>query len=98
MSKELKKGIEILVLGQAILNLWIKTVKITFWSITHEPLAYLNFNALLSSLDNLLKDVYNIFQKVLIILWISLIMYKTTNEIVKVYAIFDTLISLYEQT
>ena len=37
LSKELKNGIEILV-GQAVFKLWIKTVKIVFWSITQEPL------------------------------------------------------------
>ena len=42
LSKELKIGIEILV-GQMILKLWIKAVKIMFWSITHEPLGLLKF-------------------------------------------------------
>ena len=39
LSKELKTGIEILV-GQAVFKLWIKTVKILFWSIT--PKLYFN--------------------------------------------------------
>ena len=30
-------------LGQSVFKLWIKTVKILFWSITQELLAYLNF-------------------------------------------------------
>ena len=42
MSKELKYGIEILV-SQAILKLWIKTVKILFWSVTQELLGLLKF-------------------------------------------------------
>ena len=42
---ELKNGIEILV-GQAVFTFWIKTVKILFWSITQEPLTYLNVNAI----------------------------------------------------
>ena len=50
---ELKNGIKISV-GQALFKLWIKTVKMMFWSITQELLiAYLNSNAILSSLDNL---------------------------------------------
>ena len=41
----LKNGIGIFV-GQAIFKLWIKAVKILFWSITwHNRLAYLEFNA-----------------------------------------------------
>ena len=36
LFKELKNGIEILV-GQMVFTLWIKTVKIMFWSITQEP-------------------------------------------------------------
>ena len=39
---ELKCGIEILV-DQAVFKLWIKTVKILFWSITQEPLDRLEF-------------------------------------------------------
>ena len=42
LSKELKNGIEILV-GQAVFKLWIKTVKIMFWSITQEPPDLLQF-------------------------------------------------------
>ena len=40
LSKELKNGIEILV-GQALLKLWVKTVKILFWSaaVNQEPLS-----------------------------------------------------------
>ena len=54
MSKELKHGIEILV-DQAVLKLWIKTVKIMFRSITHDPLGLLEFLMLfMSFLDNLL--------------------------------------------
>ena len=41
-SKELKPGIEILV-GKTIFKLWIKTVKIMFWSITQELLNLLKF-------------------------------------------------------
>ena len=37
-----KHGIEILV-GQAVFKLWIKTVKILFWSITQELLGLLRF-------------------------------------------------------
>ena len=37
LSKELKNGIEILV-GQVVIKLWIKTVKMLFGSITQEPL------------------------------------------------------------
>ena len=51
--KELKNGIEILV-GQAVLKLWIKTVKMMVGSITQYRLAYLNLMLFLSSLDNLL--------------------------------------------
>ena len=40
-SKELKNGIEII--DQAVFKLWIKTVKILFWSITQEPLGLLKF-------------------------------------------------------
>ena len=36
-AEELKNGIEILV-DQAVFKLWIKTVKILFWSITQELL------------------------------------------------------------
>ena len=40
-----------------------------FWSITHEPLAYLNFNATFEFLEQFtIIDAYFIFQKVLIIL------------------------------
>ena len=43
MSKELKKGIGILV-GQEVFNLWIKTFKMMFESITdQEPLCLLKF-------------------------------------------------------
>ena len=42
LSKELKNGIEILV-GPAVIKLWIKKVKILFWSITQEPLGLLKF-------------------------------------------------------
>ena len=42
LSKELKHGIEICV-GQAVFKLWIKTVKIVFWSINQEPLGLLKF-------------------------------------------------------
>ena len=42
MSKELKNSIEILV-DQVGFKLWIKTVKILFWSITKEPLCLLKF-------------------------------------------------------
>ena len=37
LYKELKNGIEILV-GQAAFKLWIKTVKMLFWSLTQESL------------------------------------------------------------
>ena len=37
-----KNGIEIMI-GQMIFKLWIKTVKILFWSITQEPLGLLEF-------------------------------------------------------
>ena len=37
LFKELKNGIEILV-GQVVFNLWIKTVKMLFGSITQDPL------------------------------------------------------------
>ena len=37
LSKELKNGIEILI-GPVVFKLWIKIVKILFWSITQEPL------------------------------------------------------------
>ena len=50
-------GTEILV-GQAVFKLWIKTVKIMFWSITQEPLM-----PFLSSLDNWLLDAYIMFHK-----------------------------------
>ena len=43
LSKELTNGIEILV-GQADLKLCIKTVKMLFWSIPQNRLAYLNFD------------------------------------------------------
>ena len=39
---------EILV-GQAIFKLWIKTVKILFWSINQNRYAYWNFNAIFVS-------------------------------------------------
>ena len=42
LSKELTQGIEILV-SQAFFKLWIKTVKIMFWSKTQEPLGLLKF-------------------------------------------------------
>ena len=42
LSKELKNRIEILV-GQVVFKLWIKTVKILFWSMTQEPLGLLKF-------------------------------------------------------
>ena len=42
LSKEVKNGTEILV-GQAVLKLWIKTVKILFGSITQEPLGLPKF-------------------------------------------------------
>ena len=42
LSKELKIDFEILA-GQAVFKLWIKTVKILFWSIIQEPLALLKF-------------------------------------------------------
>ena len=42
LSKELKNGTEILV-DQAVLKLWIKTVKILFWSITKEPIGLIKF-------------------------------------------------------
>ena len=42
LSSELKNGIEILV-GQADFKLWIKTVKMLFWSITQEPPGLLKF-------------------------------------------------------
>ena len=42
LSKERKNGIEILV-GQAVFNLWIKTVKIMFGSITQGPLGLPKF-------------------------------------------------------
>ena len=45
MSKELKNGIEILVV-QAVYKLRVKTVKILFWSIMKNRLAYLNFDAI----------------------------------------------------
>ena len=52
-STELKSGIEILV-DQAV-KLWIKTVKILFWSTTWEPVGLLKFQYyFLSYLDNLL--------------------------------------------
>ena len=42
LSKELKNGIEILV-GQVILKLWIKTVKVLIGSITQEQLGLPRF-------------------------------------------------------
>ena len=45
LSKELKNGTEILV-GQVVFKLWIKTVKIIFWSILKNPLPYLNFSVI----------------------------------------------------
>ena len=42
LYKELKNGIEILE-GQAVLKLWIKTVKVMFGSITQEPLGLSKF-------------------------------------------------------
>ena len=42
LSKELKNEIEILV-GPAIVKLWIKTIKILFRSITQELLGLLRF-------------------------------------------------------
>ena len=45
LYKELKNGIEILV-GPAVFKLWIKAVKIMFWSITQNRLTYLYFNAI----------------------------------------------------
>ena len=63
MFKELKNDIEILV-SQTVFKLWIKTVKILFWSIIQEPLELglyllspsgLNFNASF-------EDAYIMFQ------------------------------------
>ena len=62
LSKELKSGMKIS-LGQAVFKLWIKTVKILFWSILKNRLSYLKFNAVFCSLDNSLFNVYTIFQK-----------------------------------
>ena len=42
MSKELKNSIQILV-DQVVFKLWIKTVKILFWSVTQELLGLLKF-------------------------------------------------------
>ena len=42
LSKELKSGIEILV-GQAVVKLWIKTAKMMIGSITQEPLGLPKF-------------------------------------------------------
>ena len=42
LSKELKNGTDILV-GQAVLKLWIKKVKMLFGSITQEPLGLPKF-------------------------------------------------------
>ena len=42
LSYELKNGIGILV-GLAVFKLWIKTVKIMFWSITQEALGLFKF-------------------------------------------------------
>ena len=54
LSKKLKNGIGILS-GQAVFKLWIKTVKILFWSIIKNRLSYLNNNSIfMSFLDNLL--------------------------------------------
>ena len=53
LSKELKYGIEILV-GQAAFKLWIKTVKILFWSTAQELLSLQFYCYFLSSLENLL--------------------------------------------
>ena len=74
MSKELKNGNGILV-GQAVIRLWIKTVILLFWSITQEPLDLLKFKcffflsflfSLFSPLGNLLELLF--FKKVLTIL------------------------------
>ena len=46
MSKELKNGIKILV-GPAFFKLWIKIIKILFWSITQETLGSLSFFSLI---------------------------------------------------
>ena len=40
LSKELKNDIEILI-GKVFFKLWIKTVKILYWSIIQEPLCQL---------------------------------------------------------
>ena len=43
-SKELWNGIGLdILVGQAVFKLWIKTIKILFWSITQEPLNLIKF-------------------------------------------------------
>ena len=64
LSKKLKKGIEILA-DQAVFKLWIKTVKILFWSITQELLDLLKyyFNAIFEFLgQSYIRCMYH-FQK-----------------------------------
>ena len=70
---KLKNGVEILV-GQAVCKIWIKTVKIMFWSITQEPLGLLKFechsfldNLCISSFKKMLINLRAIAQNMLIL-------------------------------
>ena len=63
LSKELKNGIEIFV-DQAVFKLWIKTVKILFWSISQEPLGLLKFYCYFKFLGQFtIYNAYITFQK-----------------------------------
>ena len=68
LSKELKKGIEILI-GQVVFKLWIKTVKIMFWSINQESPGLLKIFIPFLSPWTIYSEMYVLFLiKVLIIL------------------------------
>ena len=68
LSKELKNWIEIYV-GPAVLKLWIKIVKILFWSITHELLDLLKFQCYFWVPWTIYYKMHTLFfKKVLIIL------------------------------
>ena len=66
LSKEQNDGIEMLV-GPAVFKLWIKKVKILFWSITQEPFGQLNFNFISEVLGQFTIRFILFFKKVLII-------------------------------
>ena len=63
LNEILEKGIRILV-GQVVLELLIKTIFCTFWSITHETLGLLKISCRLWVLsDSLLLDIACYFSK-----------------------------------